>query len=357
MQGPEAPAASCPSLSNLSRAANRHRQSQRPPEPRDLDFILHQGFIPDDFLLKDIRLDGARHVLFSTPEQLTVLDGAKTWYLDGTFKLVKQPFVQLFSIHAFVKSDSGGQKQVPLAFVLMSRRTKKDYRQVMKALRRKLPSRAANLREVVVDFEVGLWAAIRAVLPDVSAKGCLFHWTQAVWRKCQALGLAVAYVSNDGVRDFIGQLLSLPFLPHEHIQPAFEQLSDRVVGQPVLTELLGYIRSTWLESSTWTISDCSVFMRSIRTNNDVEGWHRRLNGRAGRHTVQFYNVVKLLHAEARFVTVQLKLVKESRLCRNQRRMYRQIQGRVFKLWDDYQTKQITTSALLAACKHLTGPSL
>ena len=38
---PEAPAASCPSLSNLSRAANRHRQSQRPPEPRDLDFILH----------------------------------------------------------------------------------------------------------------------------------------------------------------------------------------------------------------------------------------------------------------------------------------------------------------------------
>ena len=276
------------------------------------------------------------------------MDGAKT------FKLVKQPFVQLCSIHAFVKSDSGGQKQVPLAFVLMSRRTKKDYRQVLKALRRKLPSRAANLRKVVVDFEVGLWAAIRAVLPDVSAKGCLFHWTQAVWRKCQALGLAVAYVSNDGVRDFIGQLLSLPFLPHKHIQPAFEQLSNRVVGQPVLTELLGYIRSPWLESSTWTISDWSVFMRSIQTNNNVEGW---LNGRAGRHTVQFYNVVKLLHAEARFVTVQFKLVKESRLCRNQRRMYRQIQGRVFKLWDDYQAKQITTSALLAACKHLTGPSL
>ena len=33
---PDAPAASCPNPTNLSRAANRHRQSQRPPEPRDL---------------------------------------------------------------------------------------------------------------------------------------------------------------------------------------------------------------------------------------------------------------------------------------------------------------------------------
>ena len=354
---PDGPAACCPDPVYLARAANRHRQSQRPPEPRDLDFVLDQGFIPDGFLQKDIRLDGARHVLLFTAEQLELLDKAKTWYLDGTFKLVKQPFVQLFSVHAFVKSDSGGQKQVPLAFVMMSRRTKRDYRKVLKALKRKLPSAAANLQEVVLDFEIGLWGAIRTVFPYVSPKGCLFHWTQAVWRKCQALGLAVPYTTDEGVRDFIGQLLSLPFLPHEHIGPTFEALNNRARGQEIITALCDYVRNTWLEGSTWSPSDWSVFMRSVRTNNDVEGWHRRINGRAGRHTVQFYNVVKLLHAESRFVQIQVKLVKEARLCRNQRRMYHQIQGRVFKLWDDYRAGTISTTALLAACKHLTGPSL
>ena len=56
-----------------------------------------------------------------------------------------------------MKSDCGGQKQVPL-----SRRAK-----VLKALKRKLPSAAANLPKVVLDFEIGLWGAIRTVFPYI----------------------------------------------------------------------------------------------------------------------------------------------------------------------------------------------
>ncbi|XP_038055804.1 uncharacterized protein K02A2.6-like [Patiria miniata] len=61
---PDTPAASCPNPTNLSRAANRHHQSQRPPEPRDIDLIIDQGFIPEHFLQKDIHLGCARHVVF-----------------------------------------------------------------------------------------------------------------------------------------------------------------------------------------------------------------------------------------------------------------------------------------------------
>ncbi|XP_038055823.1 uncharacterized protein LOC119727826 [Patiria miniata] len=161
----------------------------------------------------------------------------------------------------------------------------------------------------------------------------------------------------DEVRDFIGQLLSLPFLPNEHIGPAFEELGSLVTDQPAMVELCSYLRTTWLENSTWSPRDWSVFMRSIRTNNDVEGWHRRLIGRAGCHTVQFYNVIKLLYTESSYENVQLRLVKEARLCRNQQRMYRQVQGKIFKLWDDYQARRLTTSGLLAACNYLTGPAL
>ena len=112
---------------------------------------------------------------------LNVLCRAKIWYLDGTFKIVKEPFTQLFLIHAFVKSDSG-IKQLPLVFVLMSGKRKKDYRKVLKAILEALPSPPV-VQNAVMDFELSLWKAFPKVYPGVEIRGCSFHWTQAVWRK------------------------------------------------------------------------------------------------------------------------------------------------------------------------------
>ncbi|XP_038055816.1 uncharacterized protein LOC119727820 [Patiria miniata] len=188
-ENPTARTFTCPNPVNLKRTANRTRQSKRPPELADLDFEVATHFLPADFFQKDVRVGSAHHLIFYTPDQLELLDRAKTWYLDGTFKLVKQPLCQLFCVHAFIKGNAGELKQVPLAFAMMSRRTKKDYKKVLKALKKKLPSQATNVREMVVDFESDLWSAIRAIF-DVDIKGCLYHWTQAVWRKCQELGQA-----------------------------------------------------------------------------------------------------------------------------------------------------------------------
>ena len=86
--------------------------------------------------------------------------------------MVKHPYVQLLSIHAFVKSGEY-QKQVPLPFVLMSSRQKVDYENVLTTVKEIVDE--CQLEEIMVDFESAVWGAISKVFPQVVIKGCTFH--------------------------------------------------------------------------------------------------------------------------------------------------------------------------------------
>jgi len=72
----------------LKRIANRARAALRPDEPDALDFEVNTEFIDaDKFLVGDIAEDGQRHFVFATDFQLGLLQTAKRWYMDGTFKV------------------------------------------------------------------------------------------------------------------------------------------------------------------------------------------------------------------------------------------------------------------------------
>ena len=126
------PCSSLPTPEYIARAANRKRQQLRPKDPIDLNFELEDTYIPDGFFHSDVKVRDHRHLIFATDQQLQFLSQAKSWYIDGTFKLCRQPFTQLLMINVFVKYEDHA-KQVPLLFVLMSGRKKKDYCKVFKA--------------------------------------------------------------------------------------------------------------------------------------------------------------------------------------------------------------------------------
>jgi len=81
---------------HLARYGNRARQRLRPQDPTTLDFEYDNEFEGHDFLKSDIRRKTQRHLIFATEEGLSLLSKSKTWYVDGTFKVVHEPFTQLF---------------------------------------------------------------------------------------------------------------------------------------------------------------------------------------------------------------------------------------------------------------------
>ena len=67
--------------------------------------------------------------------------------------------------------------------------------------------------------------------------------------------------------------------------------------------------------------------QSVRTNNDVEGWHFCLNHAARRGQLPFYVLVPLLHRESQLVSLQARFVMKEKLRRHQRKRYVKLQGR------------------------------
>jgi len=129
---PAQPVEALPQLASMRRAVNKFRAHFRPKAPTDLSFDLDMDNLPENFVQCNVTTADRRHLILATDDQLDLLTRARRWYMDGTFHIVRRPFVQLFSIHVFLTNDGCAVKQAPLVFVLMSGRSKRDYRAVSK---------------------------------------------------------------------------------------------------------------------------------------------------------------------------------------------------------------------------------
>lgn len=151
--------------------------------------------------------------------------------------------------------------------------------------------------------------------------------------------------------------MALPFIPVEHVQPTFQQISQRAQdsNSDVLLRLIRYFENRYVANPKLPIAAWNIFMCAIRTNNDCEGWHRRLNSVARNGSPPFYVLIPELFQEASKLPIQRQMICDGVLSRLQRRRTREVQAKFFSLWDSFNRGDINTGRLVREVAKVYGP--
>ena len=272
-----------PSFPSLRSSINRARQETLPPVPRQIEDVdiggpWAQTWMNERFLQ---HLDNEWGIaIFCTKANIRKLTQCQTVYMDGTFKVCPEPYNQVLVImgdyHGFM---------IPFVHVLMENKTIGAYRQVLQQITRlaRQARQAWAPDRVVTDYELALQTAVQTELPAATLSGCYFHFTQAIWRRIQEIGLSVPYRHNKRLREVLQKVMALGYLPQQVMRMNFNNLTEerrtrRLINQyPALLDFFNYIRNTYVgapgHEATFPPDVWNVFHRSMtqRTNNFLEG--------------------------------------------------------------------------------------
>jgi len=294
------------------RDVNRWQNEERPPLPINLGDInieapYDQTEGGEPFLLYDSgREDNNRLLIFTTIWALRILALCDMFFSDGTFKTVPGQFAQLFTVHGRFRKFV-----FPLVFCFTSRLTEQTYRTVYQVLKRKAREIGVVLAPEVfmMDFELANMNAARISFVSASIKGCLFHFTQSLYRYLISLGLKQEYeILESPIRKQAIALFALPFIPLEEIVEVFENITEGM--DPRLDALISYIDSTYVQGplrrrrrvpprfppQVWNVYDL-VLNGDERTNNAVEGWHNHLQKMMVVHHGSLWRFLDILKKE------------------------------------------------------------
>ena len=144
-----------------------------------------------------------------------------------------------------------------------------------------------------------------------------------------------------------------PFPPCEQIPQMFMISAD--ANTVPLQDLVSYVRTNWIENTTWPASTWCIFLLPIRMNNDLEGWHRCLNSHASKDYLNVYLLITLLHSEAKLVQLQVSLLSVSKLKRNQKKSQRDMKGKIFNVWDAFTSREKNPKDLLKTVSRVYAP--
>lgn len=279
-------------MRNINRIQNRHRPiNTNTLENLVIEAPYNRTKNGDLFCQYDSVNDNPdeeeRFILFYTIKDLERLCNSRIMLGDGTFKVVPNMFYQLYTFHGVVNGHT-----FPLIYCICTHKTENLYRCMMMRLSLHETECQFDLNPQVImsDFELAFMNAARATFDNSAIKGCLFHFTQAIWKKTVSLGLKPQYREDPAITKVVRELLALPFVPLDDIETVFDSIVATIPDEDDrLLDLASYIEIIWIRGRTtrgrpsrgprygpqvWCVYPL-VLNKQQRSTNTVEGWHSR----------------------------------------------------------------------------------
>ena len=153
-----------------------------------------------------------------------------------------------------------------------------------------------------------------------------------IWRKSAVAKLPKSHLVLPTKKRCVRDTFWPTFRPHLAYRAQNSAYNNNISDERVVQHL-DCVQRTWLDSTVWPPSVWSAFKQPVRTNNDVEGWHARLNSRANHGRLNLYQLLYLLHEEAVLVNIGVHMLSDAGTSRLQRKKYTRLHSRLSTMWD------------------------
>ena len=343
--------------SKLSSTMRKRRATTFPPVPKTM-MGFHEtlngkelGKIQGEYFYRAFSTVSEEYALMFMAEiDHSILQNVDNAHIDATFKTVPNCFYQLLIVHCIILDTV-----VPCIFVLMTNKSRLLYDAVFLTIKNLVPSFKPKI--VVTDFEKALFSSIKFSFGS-DIRGCLFHYKQKVWTKWQQLGLSTC--RDKRTSSWVKLIMSLPYLPENMIEQAFQELAPTVVFDQPSESILRfyiYVEKTWINGIK-PFSMFSVYGQTRRTNSDVEVFHSAFAKRIGRKRPSFWFFLMKLKSVAYSYKIEVN-------CLNEGKIVRKYQSKLSKTADRYVSEaELKLSAnryrpdeFLKVVSHLSQKSL
>ena len=236
-----------PSMKSMKSSLYRSRVSRLPRIPHtcaEVDLMGEGTRTTDgrDFILANDGVDD-RLVIFGTVQNLRLLCHADTVFMDGTFKMAPEMFCQMYSLHI----RHLGQ-MIPVGIALLPFKTQQTYTRMFRLLMDAANRHGMELQPqtICIDFEVAMIRSIHEVFPNARIRGCLFHFSQALWRKLQQLGLTLRYKEDDDFNRMVRRAAVLPLVPPNEVEEVWMMAMNEVEDEAA-ERFKDYVTTTWVD--------------------------------------------------------------------------------------------------------------
>ncbi|CAF1941364.1 unnamed protein product [Rotaria magnacalcarata] len=205
----------------------------------------------------------------------------------------------------------------PCIFGVLPDRKSTTYQHLFKILKGLAVSMNRTFKPALVmsDYEASIITAVANEFPQAIHSGCFFHFTQAIYRRIQSLGLITSYSQDSDIRICCRKLMALALLPIDQIETSFYNLrtkSSATVKQE-LHQLFLYFDHQWIMNVPMKM--WSVHGYQHRTNNNCEGFHNRLNERILKAHPNMWTFIKCIQNEEnrfRYLILQMNTGAQAR---------------------------------------------